>query len=55
MTIRFYEAEDIRRKVSDIVATLGLEHVDMERVFCVRSTGSQARRTLARCYALPRI
>jgi predicted metallopeptidase len=55
MTIRFYEAEDIKRKVSEIVKILGFSHVDLARLVCVRSTGSNARRTLARCYALPRI
>lgn len=54
-TIKFYGAEDIQRKIADIVGTLGLNHVDMERVVAVRSIGSASRRTLARCYALPRI
>ena len=30
-------------------------HLHLDRVLCVRSRGSKARRTLARCHALPRI
>jgi predicted metallopeptidase len=55
VSIKFYKAEDIQRRVAGIVGVLGLEHVDMARVVCVRSIGSAARRTLARCYALPKI
>ena len=54
MTIRYAHAPDIEAQVRRIAAALGLAHID-ERVVCMRSTGSRARRTLARCHALPRI
>lgn len=55
MGIKFYRDELLQRRVSEIVGTLGFGHVDLQRVICVRSVGSAARRTIARCYALPRI
>ncbi|MFH0961147.1 MAG: putative metallopeptidase [archaeon] len=54
-TIKFYLAEDLQRRISEIVSVLGLGHVDIARVVAVRSIGSASRRTIARCYALPRI
>lgn len=53
--IRFYSASDLSARIGDMIAKLGLKHVDPSRVVCVRSTGSAAHRTVARCYALPRI
>jgi predicted metallopeptidase len=32
-----------------------MEHVNLERVSCIRSIGSGARGTIARCHALPKI
>ncbi len=54
-TIKFYRDETIKRRLSEIVRALDLRHIDLERVVAVRSIGSQSRRTIARCYALPRI
>ena len=36
----------------EIVRVLGMEHIDVNRVSCLRSTGSSSRRTIARCHAL---
>jgi predicted metallopeptidase len=53
--INYEPAEDIRIRVHDIVSTLGLSHVDTNRVVCMRSRGSSSRYTLARCHVLPRV
>ena len=39
----------------EIAQKLQMNYLDLERVKCVRSTGSGAKYTLARCHALPRI
>jgi len=53
--IRYELAEDIGAKISDILRTLRMTHVDESRVACVRSIGSNSRRTIARCHGLSRI
>jgi predicted metallopeptidase len=53
--IRYDPADDILARALDIAARLGLDHIDPEGLYCVRSVGSRSRRILARCHALPRI
>lgn len=53
--IRYFDALDIKEKVTDIIDKLGLSHIQKDRIACIRSKGSGARRTVARCHALPRI
>lgn len=52
MAIKYYEAPEIQEIASDIVNRLGWNHVLLEHVAFLRSTGSKARRTIARCHAL---
>jgi len=53
--IKFERDETIKEKIKDIVETLNLDHIDLNRLSCVRSKGSGAKRTIARCYALSKI
>ncbi|MBI5061678.1 MAG: metallopeptidase [Candidatus Aenigmarchaeota archaeon] len=53
--IKYHPAPDIEARIKEIKNRLVMEHVDLERVKCVRSRGSGSRRLLARCHALPRI
>jgi len=53
--IKYFNAEDIRERVTEIVLKLEMGHVNLERVSCIRSKGSGARGTIARCHALPKI
>ncbi len=53
--IRYEIADDIKERVRDIVTYLGLGHVRLDRISCIRSHGSTSRYTLARCHALSRI
>jgi len=52
--IKYYPAPDIEERAKHIASRTGIAH-DFSRVRFMRSKGSQARRTLARCHALPRI
>jgi len=52
--IKYQHSEQIRARVGEIAAKLGIEH-NLSRIACVESTGSKSRHTLARCHALPRI
>lgn len=55
MPIKYYEAPDIKKQVDSIAADLELFHVVPQFVFCVRSKGSKATRTIARIHGLGRI
>jgi predicted metallopeptidase len=54
-TIRYEIAPDIQARFADIVRTLDLGHVDLERVVCLRSHGSSARRVVARCHGMSKV
>jgi len=53
--IKYYEAPDIKKQVDSIAADLELFHVVPQFVFCVRSKGSKATRTIARIHGLGKI
>lgn len=53
--MRYENAPDIKERMTDVVNTLNLGHVDVNRVACMRSFGSSTRRTLARCHALGKV
>jgi len=52
MPIKYHESPDIRKKAKEIVDIMGWSHLDLAHIGFLRSTGSTARRTIARCHAL---
>ena len=50
--IRYQKAEDIEKIAREIVDLLGWSHILLDDVAFLRSFGSSARRTIARCHAL---
>ncbi len=55
MSIKYNEAIDIKEKIRKIVSVLDMKHVNLDRVFCIRSHDSSSRNIVARCHALPKI
>ena len=55
MPIKYFEAPDIKRQVDSIASDLSFFHVVPQFVFCVRSKGSKAKRTIARIHGLAKI
>ena len=55
MGISYGTAEDVQRQVEKIVKVLDMKHVDLNRVFCIRSIGTGSRNIIARCHSLPKI
>ncbi len=53
--MKYEYAPDLHARMRDIVATLNMSHIDVERVNCLRSFGSSSRRTIARCHALGKL
>jgi len=52
MGIKYFQADDIKKEAEDIVKTLDWNHIDFGHLGFLRSHGSIAPRTIARCHAL---
>jgi len=55
MPIKYEEALDVKRLADEITQTLDFFHVVPQFVFCVRSMGSESKRTIARIHGLGKI
>jgi predicted metallopeptidase len=55
MPIEYFEAPDVKRLADEIANSLDFFHVVPQFVFCVRSRGSESRRTIARIHGFGRI
>ncbi|MBM3232805.1 metallopeptidase [Candidatus Pacearchaeota archaeon] len=53
--MKYEFAEDIQQRMSEIVQTLGMHHIDLQRVKCYRSSGSSTKRTIARCHTVGKL
>ena len=53
--IEYFDAPDIKRRITEITELLRFDHVDLKRIYCVRSRGSDAKRTIARIHGLGKI
>ena len=53
--ISYEEAVDLKERAAEIVRVLELQHINLDRVECLRSFGSSSRRTIARCHALGKV
>ncbi len=53
--IEYFPAPDIKERVDHIIDILRFEHVNLKNLHCVRSRGSQAKRTIARIHGRSRI
>ena len=50
--IRYELAGDIQDRFEDIVRTLNLDYIDLDKVVCLRSFGSSTRNIIARCHGM---
>jgi predicted metallopeptidase len=55
MPIKYYDAPEIKKQVDQLAAECKFFHVVPQFVYCVRSRGSKARRTIARIHGLGKI
>jgi len=53
--MRYERAYDIEEKMREIVVKLGLRHIRLDSVACIRSYGSKARGVIARCHGLGKV
>jgi predicted metallopeptidase len=55
MPIKYEEASDVKKLADEIAQTLDFFNVVPQFVFCVRSIGSESKRTIARIHGLGKI
>lgn len=53
--IEYFPAPDVKKRIDDIINLLRFGHIPPEYVYCARSRGSRAARTIARIHGLGRI
>jgi predicted metallopeptidase len=53
--INYQLAQDVREIVEKILKIPDFSHIPIDKILCVRSNGSKAKRTLARIHAMSRI
>jgi len=53
--MKYKLASDIQQEFEKIVRKLGLVHIKLDDVVCVRSFGSKSRGTIARCHGLGKV
>jgi len=55
MPIRYFEAPEIKQQINQLAEECEFYHVVPQFVYCVRSKGSKARRTIARIHGLGKL
>ncbi len=53
--MKYDYAPDLKERLCSIAQTLRMEHINLERVECLRSFGSSTKRTLARCHTIGKV
>jgi len=53
--MKYTFALDLQARMIAIVKALNMEHIDIARVKCFRSSGSSTKRTLARCHTVGKL
>ena len=53
--LTYEPAPDLQEKMEVMVKLLEMDHIDVARVKCFRSTGSSTRRTIARCHTVGKL
>ncbi len=55
MPIKYYDAPEIKKQVEQLAEECEFYHVVPQFVYCVRSRGSKAKRTIARIHGLGKL
>ncbi len=53
--MKYDYAPDLKSRLAEMVNRLNMDHIDLERVECLRSFGSSTKRTLARCHTIGKV
>jgi len=53
--VKYLDAPDLKERMNEIIELLRMDHIDKDRVECIKSFGSSTRRTLARCHTIGKL
>ena len=53
--MKYEFASDLQERMEEIINALFMNHIDFERVKCIRSRGSSTKNTLARCHTIGKV
>ena len=53
--MKYIDAPDIAERINKIIDNLNLQHIDKNRISCIRSSGSKTRGDIARCHTLSKV
>ena len=53
--MKYDYAPDLKERLVEIVNALKMDHINLERVECLRSFGSSTKRTIARCHTIGKV
>ncbi|MCH7568661.1 MAG: metallopeptidase [Nanoarchaeota archaeon] len=53
--MKYEDAPDLKFRMVKIVKVLGMDHVDIDRIECLRGFGSSSRNIIARCHAIGKV
>lgn len=53
--MKYEFAEDLQKRMGEIVEVLKMSHIDTSRVKCFRGFGSSTKRTIARCHTIGKV
>jgi len=53
--MKYEFAQDLKERMDEISLVLGMKHIDLNRVECLRSSGSSSSRTIARCHTIGKL
>jgi|GEM_PF-186704 len=53
--MKYESAPDLKEKIKDLVEVLEMKHIELDKVECFRSYGTNSRRVIARCHGLPKV
>ncbi len=53
--IKYFPAPDIEKRMKEIIPKVRMGHINASQVSCIRSKGSGAKRTIARCHGMSKV
>lgn len=53
--MKYEYAPDLKVRLTEVVGALDMNHIDLDRVECLRSFGSSTKHTIARCHTIGKV
>ncbi len=53
--MKYEHAPELKKRIINIAENLNMNHLNLDRIECIKSHGSKARKVIARCHSLPKV